>query len=137
MTEELLAQQLQKFLVFKFHRKAVARAACWCFSDNRGVAQWLEDGAARHAFQSALVSLSDVIAFAINTLWISTWCSTEDMKAAGADALSRESYRYFRGIRVFKVNQSVFTEFKRYFNQGTREYFKTLIWTTVGLQFPQ
>ena len=59
------------------------------------------------------------------------------MKVTGADALSRESYRYFRGIKVLKVNQAMFANFIRFFYAGTREYFKSLIHMTVGLEFPQ
>ena len=81
------------------------------------------------------MSLSNTISLKSNSVWISCWCDTDEMDLNGADILSREFLRFYRGIKVLHISRQTFHEFITFFTTGTRNYYESLIRSAVGSDF--
>ena len=133
-SEELLAQQLQKWLMSEFLPSHISRLAVWCFCDNKAAYSWLRDNTAVHGFQASLVSLSSVLEFTYNMKFFSLWCSTDSMKHSGADELSRVKLRFLNGCKVLQVSRKIFLRFKAFHAGMAQYYFDMLKHALIGFK---
>jgi len=138
ITEELLAQVFNLFVLHKKLSKFTKRRTFETFCDSSCVTCWQNKKTAKHAFQAALIYATHILEKKMESLIIPAWCCSADMEISGADPLSREFIRRWHGIHVTQINTSMFAEFCKFFkNSGATNYYLKLIWNTCPARFDQ
>ena len=117
--EELLAQQLMKFILHKIVGTFTRRICYECIGDNEAAQQALTNNKSKREFASSLISISDVLALKMNSIFIHPTISSKTMEVAGADDLSRYSMNEILGIKVIKINKRMFEDFNNFYLSGT------------------
>ena len=118
-SEELLAQIFNIFVIKRVLGRFANRIGFELFGDNKPVQLWLKDTKAKHAFQASLIIVADILSINMNSLFIHSWCITDDMELSGADKLPRESVTKLYGCKVIKISRSMFQEFTSFYKSGT------------------
>ena len=96
-SDELLAQQMSKWLIARLYPESLRRTAVYCWGDNYGVQRWLRKGIAKFPFQSNMVALNNKIETEFDAKCVHAWISGDSMITAGADSLSRRNMNYIFG----------------------------------------
>ena len=125
--EELLAQQLSKFIIMRIVGKFSSRICYECCGDNEPAQKALNKNSSKREFASALVSLSRVLANSMNCVFIHPMITSKDMEHAGADLLSRKPVETLNDIQVLKINRRMFKEFTSFFRSGTADLYINMI----------
>ena len=80
-----------------------------------------------------MVALSDFSRLTFGSSYIHSTCTTDEMKCAGADGLSRYPMRNIFGIKVKRVSKTLFKEFLAFFKTGTTtNFYFDLVYSRVG-----
>ena len=144
--EELLAQQLMKFTLHKVVGNFTRRICYECIGDNEATQNALTNNKSKREFASSLISISDILAVKMNSIFIHPIISSEAMQAAGADELSRIPMKTILGIKVIKINKPMFEDFTNFYLSGTPDVFIAMMdracpnrfdheWTTTTAYF--
>ena len=110
-SEELTAQLMSLWLIKKFRTNMLYKAILYSYVDNSGVDVWIEKSNAKHAFQSKLLCLRSFIEMTFKCKVIPVWIPSKEMVVSRADALSRFKFRQMLGIKVIKINRTMFRQF--------------------------
>ena len=127
-SEELLAQQMSKWLIARLRPDTLKRAAVYCWGDNYGVQRWLTKGIAKHAFQSNMIAINNKIESSFDAKCVHPWIRSDQMEVAGADSLSRRFMEFIFGLKVVHVKAKTFAEFKNsQFFPGMTTFYANLL----------
>ena len=115
--QELLAQQMFKFLLMSLLGKHANRNGFEMFGDSQSVVKALRKGTSKKPFTANLIGLNIPLSLDTNALFIHSWCDTVEMGYSGADLLSRKFRRKIFGITVLHLTSDHFRKFKEYFSR--------------------